>query len=309
MRVAAIDIGTNSIVFLVADAAPGRGLVAVHDVCEIARLGEGVDRTKELQPAAIERALGVLAACVRRARELGAERIGAVGTQALREVRNGHAFLGPARDLLGVDVEVIDGEREARLSWRSALTAFPFPATPGGRRTVLDIGGGSTELLVGPAPGATSEPERLVSVAIGSVRLTERLVRHDPPTPEERAALVATIDEALGQAPAPEGELIGIAGTVTTLCAIHLGLRELDGARVHGVRLGREDVDRVVERLGRLSVAERCQLAGLDPRRADVIFAGGLILSRVLARAATAAVIVSDRGIRWGLAEELAARV
>ena len=307
MRVATIDIGTNSIVFLVADtAADGPGLVAVHDVCEIVRLGEGVDRTKELQPAAIERALGVLAVCVRRARELGAERIGAVGTQALREVRNRDAFLGPARDLLGVDVEVIDGDREARLSWRSALTAFPLP--PGGRRTVLDIGGGSTELLVGPLSGETNEPERLVSVAIGSVRLTERLVRHDPPTPEERAALVATIDETLGRAPAPEGELIGIAGTVTTLCAIHLGLRELDGARVHGVRLGRGDVERAVERLGRLSVAERCQLAGLDPRRADVIFAGGLILARVLARAATDAVIVSDRGIRWGLAEELAAR-
>lgn len=302
MRVATLDIGTNSIVFLVADSGP-EGLRAVHDECDIVRLGEGVDRTGQLQPAAIERALAVVERCGRRARELGAERIGAVGTQALREAANGHLFLERARELLGVPVSVIDGEREARLSWRAATASFPAPSDE--HRTVLDIGGGSTEVLVG-----RELPERLVSLPIGSVRLTERLLPHDPPTDEERRSLADFIDRALDQAPPPQGELIGIAGTVTTVCAIHLALDTYDGARVHGTRIARADVDAIAERLGCLPVAERLLLPGLDPRRADVIYAGATILARVLARAhstgGTDAVIVSDRGIRWGLAEELA---
>jgi exopolyphosphatase/guanosine-5'-triphosphate,3'-diphosphate pyrophosphatase len=166
---------------------------------------------------------------------------------------------------------------------------------------VVDIGGGSTELIVGGA-----QVERAVSVPIGSVRLTERLLLHDPPAAEERRALDAAIDRALEAAPQPEGELWGVAGTVTTLCALALGLTDYDGARVHGQKLARDEVERQLERLGALPLAERRRLRGLDPRRADVIVAGAAILARVMARAGAAEVGVSDRGIRWGLAYELA---
>jgi exopolyphosphatase/guanosine-5'-triphosphate,3'-diphosphate pyrophosphatase len=300
VRVAALDVGTNTLTFLVAEAASGGGLRAVHDEAIIVRLGEGVDRTGELSAAAMERALAALEACARRAAALGATRVGAVGTQALREARNGGDFLARARAVLGVDVEVIDGAREATLSWRATASAFPI--VPGARRTVLDIGGGSTELLVGSAT-----PERLASVRIGSVRLTERHSMHDPPTDDERAAMTAAIDRALDEAPAPEGELVGIAGTVTTVCAVHLQMPTYDGARVHGTRMTRAEVQAVIERLARLPLAERRMTTGLDPKRADVIIAGATILARVMARAPSDHVLVSDRGVRWGLAEELAA--
>jgi exopolyphosphatase/guanosine-5'-triphosphate,3'-diphosphate pyrophosphatase len=258
-----------------------------------------VDATGRLDPAAVERTCAALAVYGERIRAAKVARAAAVGTQALREAANGAEFLARAEGLLGFPIEVIDGRREAHLSW--AAVAASFPLAGGARRTVVDIGGGSTELIVGGA-----EVLRAVSVPIGSVRLTERLLLHDPPAAEERRALDAAIDRALEAAPQPEGELWGVAGTVTTLCALALGLTDYDGARVHGQKLARDEVERQLERLGALPLAERRRLRGLDPRRADVIVAGAAILARVMARAGAAEVGVSDRGIRWGLAYELA---
>jgi exopolyphosphatase/guanosine-5'-triphosphate,3'-diphosphate pyrophosphatase len=298
MRVAAVDLGTNTALLLVAERRGGK-LVDVVSVAEIVRLGQGVDRTRHLDPQAVGRTLAVLASYGKLVREARVDRAGAVGTQVLREVSNGAEFLKKAEEALGFPLAVIDGGREARLSWRAVAASFPLG--PGGRRTVVDIGGGSTEVMVGGA-----DVERLASVPVGSVKLTERLVTHDPPTEEERRAIVETIEHALDRAPAPEGELVGVAGTVTTICAISLGMTDYDGARVHGARLSRAEVERVVRRLGEVPLADRRRTPGLDPRRADVIWAGGLLLERLMARAGVAEVIVSDRGIRWGLAEELA---
>ena len=302
MRVAAVDLGTNTALLLVVDKR-GQELIPIVNEAEIVRLGQGVDRTGSLSNEAMERTLAVLERFGETVRQSGVERAGAVGTQALREVDNGAAFLDRARIALGFPVDVIDGQREARLSWRAVAESFPPP--PGGRRTVLDIGGGSTELLLGG-----SEIEALASLPIGSVRLTERLLREDPPTVAERHALIAAIDHALDVAPArlflPGGELVGVAGTITTLCAITLGLACYDGERVQGTLLKRSDVEREVERLGAMPLADRRRTAGLDPRRADVIYAGGMILLRVLDRASADVIHVSDRGIRWGLAGELA---
>ena len=300
MRVAAADIGTNTLVFLIAEKT-STGLTAIEDAAEIVRLGEGVDRTGDLAPAAVERTLAALGKFAQRARELGVERVAAVGTQALREVKSGAQFVARAEAILGGPVEIIAGEREAGLAWAATAAAFPVADDVRQDRTVVDIGGGSTELIVG-----RQTIEDVISIPIGSVRLTERLLKSDPPSEAERAALVNAIDEALASGPAPRGEIIGVAGTVTTLCAIHLALDSYDPERVHGARIARTDIEAVVARLGRTPLAERKTIPGLDPRRADVIYAGGVILCRVLARANAKELIVSDRGIRWGLAAELA---
>jgi exopolyphosphatase/guanosine-5'-triphosphate,3'-diphosphate pyrophosphatase len=148
--------------------------------------------------------------------------------------------------------------------------------------------------------------EEVVSLPIGSVRLTERLVRHDPPTPSEQATLLQTIDQALDGAPTPRGALIGIAGTVTTLAAMAEGLTSYDGERVHGARLEHAQVKAMAARLAAQPLADRRRTPGLDPKRADVIYAGALILERVMARAGGVSCLVSDRGIRWGLLYEAA---
>jgi exopolyphosphatase/guanosine-5'-triphosphate,3'-diphosphate pyrophosphatase len=297
MRVATIDLGTNTALLLIVESGP-RGPAIVAEEAEIVRLGEKVDRTGRLDDAAMARTLAVLERYGERIRKERVDRIAAVGTQTLREVSNGAAFLEKVEAAIGAPLEVIDGKREAELSWGAVAASFSLPST--GRRTVLDIGGGSTELNVG---GATLE--RSVSVPIGSVRLTERLLKHDPPTEEERGALAAFIDQALLAAPIPEGELVGVAGTVTTIAAIALGMTDYDGARVHGVRMARAQIEEIVARLGESPVADRKRTPGLDPRRADVIYAGGVILCRVLARGGQDELLVSDRGIRWGLAAEI----
>jgi exopolyphosphatase/guanosine-5'-triphosphate,3'-diphosphate pyrophosphatase len=193
---------------------------------------------------------------------------------------------------------VIDGEREAKLCWRAVRAAFVELKGP---RTVVDIGGGSTELLVGDA-----EIEGVVSLPIGSVRLTERLLHHDPPTEEEKAELRRTIDQQLASAPPPRGTVVGIAGTVTTLAAMSLGITKYDANLVHGMTLSYEILQNMTRMLGETPLDDRRRTPGLDPKRADVIYAGAVILERVLARAGATGVLVSDRGIRWGLVYEAA---
>ncbi len=299
MRIAAIDIGTNTALLTIAEAGEGE-VAAVEERAEIVRLGEGLDQSGRLAGGAIARTLLVLDDYVGRIAARGCERVAAVATEAVRKADNGADFVAAASARLGRvggALEVIDGEREARLSWRAVAASFP---SLGGPRTVLDIGGGSTELIVGER-----DVEAVVSLPIGSVWLTERLIAHDPPSADERARLVAAVDQALAAAPAPRGTLVGIAGTVTTLAAMAQSLTTYDGARVHGARLARATVDAQVEMLGRTPLADRRRTPGLDPKRADVIFAGAVILQRVMERAGAAEVVVSDRGIRWGLAYEL----
>jgi exopolyphosphatase/guanosine-5'-triphosphate,3'-diphosphate pyrophosphatase len=296
VRVAAVDVGTNTVLLLIAERRGGE-LVPLVEEMAICRLGKGVDRTGRLDDAAIERTLVALRGFGETGRAHGVDRAVAVGTQALREAQNGEDFLLRAREALGFPVEVISGGREARLAWRAVSESFP--AT--GRRTVIDIGGGSTEILIG-----ATEIEWVASVPIGSVRLTERYVAHDPPTDHEILDVMLAIDRSLYGAPQLEGEIIGVAGTVTTLAAMHLGLDSYDGGLVHGARLGRDALGQLVVRLGDASFEQRRRMRGLDPRRADVIWAGAMILARIVERAGAAGVLVSDRGVRWGLAHELA---
>jgi exopolyphosphatase/guanosine-5'-triphosphate,3'-diphosphate pyrophosphatase len=303
MRVAAIDVGTNTALLTIADVDSGRA-VAVEERAEIVRLGEGLDGSGRLSPPAIARTWAVLDDYAARIAALGCTRVSAVATEAVRKASNGSDFLAGANARLGPvggTLEVIDGEREARLSWRAVQASFPSLVGP---RTVLDIGGGSTELIVGE-----HEVAAVVSLPIGSVRLTERLVAHDPPSDDERAKLAAAVDEALAAAPHPRGALVGIAGTVTTLAAMAMKLADYDGARVHGTRLSRRTVDEMVAMLGTTPLADKQRTPGLPAKRADVIFAGAVILQRVMERARADECIVSDRGIRWGLIEEISRSV
>ncbi|HEU4408316.1 MAG TPA: Ppx/GppA phosphatase family protein [Polyangiaceae bacterium] len=302
-RFAAIDIGTNTVLLLVAEASGGE----LHPVCEratITRLGQGVDASGRLHPDAEARTLACLERYADEARALGAFPVAAVGTSALRDAEGGAPFLDRAEALLGERPRVLSGEDEARLTFGGALSGLSL----GGRVAVLDIGGGSTEWVEGARSAGALEVESAHSVNVGAVRLTERFVRNDPPTLAEREAMRAATLEALGRLPggALGGELVGVAGTVTTLAAVSRGVHPYDGARVHGVRMTLAEVESTLERLASLPLEERKGLPGLDPARADVIVAGAELLASVLGWCGAKGLYVSDRGVRWGLAAERA---
>ncbi len=303
-RLAAIDCGTNTVLLTIAEPAADGTLRPIDERAEITRLGEGLAGSGRLLEAAIARTAAVFASYTAAIEAAGGARVLAVGTEALRRATNGaeaRARFDAELARVGGRLEIISGRREAELSDRAVRGSFPALR---GRRTVVDIGGGSTELVIGGEDA--SAIEGVVSLPIGSVVLTERCIRGDPPTPAEQAAVAAAVDDALAAAPAlgDPGTVVGIAGTVTTYAAIALGLADYDAAKVHGSRLSRAALEREVERLGRTPLADRRRTPGLSPKRADVIYAGGVILSRILRRAGAEACLVSDRGIRWGLLYE-----
>ncbi len=307
MRIGALDVGTNTVLMLVAETTPAGAVRRVMDLARITRLGQGVDRTRRLDPQAAARTLDAIVEFAGQARAAGVEKIAAAGTATLRDVADGADFIRRVRERAGIELEIISGETEAWLSYLAVLRGLSFDGSQ--RLLIIDIGGGSTEFI--RAGGAATEfinaqsagKLEVASLQIGSVRLTERLIRHDPPTVREAADLRLAIDtelQRLGWTFAAD-VLVGIAGTVTTVCAIALELDPYDSQRVHGYELSRADVERVIELLGSLPIAERRRLKGLDPARADVIFAGAAILERVMSEADVNSVTVSDQGVRWGL--------
>lgn len=304
-RFATVDVGTNTTLLLVVEVSDDGQLTVIEERAEITRLGRGIGAEGRLGPTGVAATLAVLREYAAAAQRHDAKVI-AVGTEALRRAPNAADFLEPATSALGAPVQVIDGDREAALTFLAAVRSFPDHAA--GDVAVVDIGGGSTEIIFARA-GAISFRR---SLPLGSVRLTERHIRHDPALPEELAALRAEVDGALAQVPfTPEATdggltLIGIAGTVTTLAAMSLGLRSYDPELVHGHRLTAAALEVQTQRLMGSTQPERETMAGLDPRRADVILAGACLLTRLVARAGVPAVLVSDRGIRWGLVHEAA---
>jgi exopolyphosphatase / guanosine-5'-triphosphate,3'-diphosphate pyrophosphatase len=300
-RIATLDIGTNTILLLVTEPGAGGGLETVRERCEFARLGQGLDASGAIAGEALERGLGVLRDYRAVCDQLGVERIAAVGTQALREAKNARDFLEPAREILGAPVEVIAGEREAELVYRAVSESFPALARD--RLVVADVGGGSTEVTV----AERGQVSWYRSVPIGAVRMSERHLKGDPPTAEQCRAMIADVDRALAELDLPAGApLVAVSGTATTMAAVELRLREYAPDRVHGYRLAPAVVDRQLARYLELTVEERRRLPGMEPKRADVIAGGACIFSRLLARIGSDDLIVSDRGVRWGLAYELA---
>jgi exopolyphosphatase/guanosine-5'-triphosphate,3'-diphosphate pyrophosphatase len=297
MRLATLDVGTNTVLMLVAERDPAGAVHAIADFARITRLGRGVDSSGRLDPDAAAQTLATILEFVQKARELGAEKIVGVATAALRDVSDRAEFIAQVKARAGVDLEIITGETEAQLSYLAVTRGLQLD--PAAKLLIADIGGGSTELI-------RVEPGRELDVAslqIGSVRLTERFVHHDPPTAHEAMDLRLAVNEALQALEwefSPD-QMVGIAGTVTTVCAIVLGLAAYDPKVVHGHRLSQGDVIATIAKLGALPLEERKKLPGLEPGRADVIFAGAAILERIMCHFNMNELVVSDQGVRWGL--------
>lgn len=287
-RVAAIDCGTNTIRLLVADlrepGADGPALTPVTRLNEIVRLGQGVDRTGRLDPEALERTMTALRSYAVTARELGAERTRFVATSATRDAQNRGDFVDGVREVLGVEPEVVTGEEEARLSFAGTLLGVGEPDDgPGPERVVVDLGGGSTELVLG-----RRAPEAAYSMNTGSVRVTERHLA-DGVTPEaEQAArddVRALLDTACATVPVGRaGELIGLAGTITTITAHALGLADFDPEALDGARLSVEEALAACDAVLHSTPSERESWGYLRPGRRDVIAAGALVWSEVIGR-------------------------
>jgi exopolyphosphatase / guanosine-5'-triphosphate,3'-diphosphate pyrophosphatase len=303
-RVAAVDCGTNSIRLLIADIDTERSVLTdIAREMRIVRLGEGVDRTGRLSPAALDRTIGALreyAGLIARASPAG---VRMVATSATRDAENAQEFVDRVKDVLGVAPEVVTGDEEARLSFAGAtreLTDTPAPYL------VTDIGGGSTEFVLGGPEGVSGGR----SVDIGCVRMTERHLRSDPPTDAEIAAATADIDSALelvaASIPAERAStLVGLAGSVTTVAGIALGLASYDPERIHHSWIPAARVHEIATELLGQTRAERAAIGVMHPGRVDVIGAGALVLDRIMIRFGFPDVLVSEHDILDGIAWSL----
>ncbi|MEV4757433.1 Ppx/GppA phosphatase family protein [Micromonospora sp. NPDC049559] len=315
-RVAAIDCGTNSIRLLVADlpepsAGPEAPLVELSRRMEIVRLGQGVDRTGRLAPEAIERTRVALAAYAAEISALGAEAVRMVATSASRDAENADDFRRMVTETLGVTPEVISGDEEARLSFTGAVRGLPADiASP---YLVVDIGGGSTEFVVGDrddTSGTGLRVDAAVSVDIGCVRMTERHLHGDPPGLDEitaaEADISAAVDRALEAVPGREAAtLIGLAGSVTTVVAIAQGLDSYQPRLIHRARASYDEVAKVTTDLLARTAEQRLAIPVMHPGRADVIGAGALVLQVIMRRAGMPYVIASEHDILDGIAYSL----
>ncbi|MFD3511769.1 exopolyphosphatase [Streptomyces sp. NPDC058657] len=304
-RVAAIDCGTNSIRLLVADADPATGeLVDLDRRMTVVRLGQGVDRTGRLAPEALERTFAACREYAQIIKSLGAEKVRFVATSASRDAENRDEFVSGVLDILGVEPEVISGDQEAEFSFTGATKEL---AGSGRDYLVVDIGGGSTEIVAG---GESVEAAR--SVDIGCVRLTERHQPSAPASPYEVAAIRADIEAALdlaGQSVPLAGggrTLVGLAGSVTTVAAIALGLGEYDSAAIHHSRIPYAKVREITESLLAATHEEKAAIPSMHPGRVDVIVSGALILLALMERVGASEVVVSEHdildGIGWSVA-------
>jgi exopolyphosphatase/guanosine-5'-triphosphate,3'-diphosphate pyrophosphatase len=287
VRVAAVDLGTNTTRLLVADVDEGR-VEEVEKRLAITRLGEGVDARRRLLPLPIARVRNCLAEYRRAAEDLSAERILLIATSAVRDAENGEAFLGEIEWSYGFATRLLTGDEEARLVRRGV-------GEVGAGTLILDVGGGSTELIAG---------DWHESLDMGSVRMTERFLPSDPPTDRELAACAAAVRSLLAER-LPELEVrdaIGVAGTVTTLAALDLGLEEYDADRVHGHRIPAASVDEQLQRLAALPLAERRQVPALEPERAPVIVGGAVVVREVMRHFGLAELEASERDILHGAA-------
>ena len=305
-RLGAIDIGTNSVRLLVADVDGAGADAAMHTIdrrMRITRLGQDVDEARRLRPEAIDRTLAALREYRGALDDLGARRVRATATSAARDAANRDDFFGPAGDVLGIEPELISGNEEANLSFVGATAGLSEPAP----YLVVDIGGGSTEFIVG-----TREPDGLISVDMGSVRLTEQYLASDPPAPEELSAAKSIVRDHLADVEREiptvldAGTLVGVGGTITTVAAIELGLPDYDPDKINHLRLTKAAAEDVFRTLATETAEQRRHNPGLDPGRVDVIVAGALELVTIMRAYGFDEVLVSEADILDGLVRTLA---
>jgi exopolyphosphatase/guanosine-5'-triphosphate,3'-diphosphate pyrophosphatase len=305
VRVAAIDCGTNSIRLLIADIENG-SLTDVVRTMVIVRLGEGVDKTGEFSQAALTRTFAAIETFALLISQHQPERVRFVATSASRDVSNRSEFMDGVLSRLGIEPDIISGDEEAELSFLGATADLVNeqepPAAP---YLVVDIGGGSTEFVLG-----TTGPTAAISTNVGCVRMTERHLISDPATPQEIAATIADIDAAIDLAylsvPISQAHsLIGLAGSVTTVAAIALGLSEYDSTAIHGSRISAPDIHRITGELLAMTRAQRAKLGPMHEGRIDVIGSGALVLDRIMIRTGLGEVVVSERDILDGIARGL----
>lgn len=301
-RVAAIDCGTNTIRLLIVDSD---GTEYARESI-VVRLGQGVDRTGELAPDALERTFAAIETYADLIRTHGAEKVRFVATSATRDARNSADFLVGVEARLGVTPDIVTGDEEAALAFAGATSGLT--ADTARPVLVIDVGGGSTEMIRGAA--ACDEVRGAYSMQIGSVRLTERHFREDPPSMDEVSAVVRDIDDALDQCPIDPSRpltVIGVAGTVIQLAIGALGLTTYDRAVIDKARVPIPALQKTIEQLVGMTVDERLALPWMHPGRADVIAAGGLIVSRILRRVGVEDLVVSESDILDGIAQSLLA--
>ena len=290
---AVIDIGTNSIKMHVASVSDGHTTV-LGDFTEVMRLGEGLHETGELGAEAIARNVDAVAAFQARASELGAATIVAAGTMALRSAANTQVFTDAVRERCGLEVEVVPGEEEARLSYLAVLSSLGVRK---GRVAVFDTGGGSTEFIFGKG----EEIVERFSLDVGSRRPTEEFCKSDPVTDGELAAMVAHLEGEFGRLEAGVDALVGMGGTVTSMGAVHHKMKVYDPDVIQGSTLALAEVERQLEMFRARTIDERRETVGLMPKRADVILAGAAIVMTVMRKLGATELTISDRGLRHGL--------
>lgn len=310
-RFASFDLGTNTFLLLIADVEDTR-IEPVYEKETVVRLGKGVAAAGNLNAEAMQRGLACLQEYLTLAKQHGAEKIFAVGTSALRDAANRSEFLEAVFTETGLRIAIISGEKEAQLTFAGALSN---KADLSGPIAVLDIGGGSTEVVIGESTILIGNELSLNarSADIGSVRLTERFAKSDPVRSEEVQRIREQAEKMMRatwstESLAPVKTVIGTAGTITTLAAMALAMREYDPRRIDGFKLTRQKLGEITAAATRRTIAERQQMPGLSPARADVILAGALILETFLDLYQFAEILVSDRGLRYGVLVEQAAR-
>jgi len=293
-KIAAIDIGTNTALLLVAEVTKQNEIVPIAQEEKIVRLGQGVDRNENLNLEAIGRTLRAIREQVKIAEDVGVEKILISGTSAVRDAANRETLVSEIKNNFGITMQILSGDEEAELTYFGALSNKNLQ----GDILLVDVGGGSTEFIF----GTQQKIKHAFSLNIGSVRLTERFIRNDPITDTEYKSIRRAVKEQLSSLKSLDaGQLMGIAGTITTMAAMNLQMDTYDSAKVDNSLLTISQAEKIVSDLKKETLSQRKKFLGLKPERADVILAGALILLEVMQHFKFNETLVSDRGVRFGL--------
>jgi len=298
LRIASIDIGTNTILLLVAEVEKGT-FRPLFEKETIVRLGDGLQKTGVISPEAMERGLQTLNHYLGHCQALGAQKVFAVGTSALREAKNAQDFLKLVNDRIGLPIQIISGEEEARLSFLAVVRDLKDPNQS---ILVVDVGGGSTEFIAGKG----DRVEQWASLTLGSVRFMEQFLRSDPVQEKEWEEMEKEIRKSLSQIPRPRGPFsrVAVGGTATTLASVEQGLNEFDFKKIHHFVLKQEALENQLRLYRSKTIEERRKIPGLPPSRADVILAGAAILYLAMKELHSPSILISCHGIRYGLLYE-----